>query len=307
MSCDLTPILVTEYLTGDLSAERRQNYDNHVAGCESCRSELAALSAAHDELAGWHDRLVPEWSRTSVATSAQVADVSFSRMSAAANKTIRSTSGRKSPGWRPQVWQWLPLAASLLLAVATLAQTRISVDQAGWTLSFGASINRSAMVDDRVILERQRSVDTISAALRQHQSVGSVHGRYLPWQGIVLEISEPQPPTPAALLTRPDLDAVRDVYALSLAPGETERAANMRISGQQAERELQLFSVLCDVAGDLWMLPQHEYVSVVLSKTRQGVGTGDRILRLSGDDLQACQQGRIDAVALQQKALGYGY
>lgn len=318
MSCDLTPTLVAEYLAGDLSAHRHQAYAKHLAGCEHCQSELADLSVTHAKLANWHNQSVPEWSRTSVATSAQVADVSFTRVSAAARQMDGSTKAKEEPrrpGWRPDVRQWLPLAASLLLAIAALTQARISIDPTGWTLSFGTSTNGSSMIDDRVILERQRGVDMVSGALRQrlntHQYAGSVRGRYLAGQGIVLEISEPGLLPPDAPLTRPGPDAVREVLALSLAPGETGRMANERSSEQMADVELQMFSALCESGGDLWVLPQDEYVTLVLPTIGQSAGHGavrERIYRLSGRDVLACQQGSTDGVAaLRQRAVSYSY
>lgn len=141
-------------------------------------------------------------------------------------------------------------------------------------------------------------------------------------------------------LPRPDADAMRSRMALSLrgdpdtaedapaaaadtdeaAQAATEQWAQARARSEalrarhQAEWQQQvtafeqrLFDLLCDYGASLRLLPDDQYLTLVLS----GLGgedparREDRLHVLSRESLLQCQRGEIDAAGLQQLALSY--
>ncbi len=51
MSCDEYETMLTAYVDDELPPEDRQRLEDHLAGCESCRHTLAALTAVGEDLA----------------------------------------------------------------------------------------------------------------------------------------------------------------------------------------------------------------------------------------------------------------
>jgi|SRR5690554_6417223 len=285
MSCELTATLVVDYLDDGLADDKRQHYDEHLALCAQCREQFASLGAVYNTLQGWQIRSVPEWPRHD-ATTAESARLAFRgsrlrrndemargedgpglvgprfRGNDGGTRRDREVGGRSHAGARfrrRSVLQWLPLAASLLLAVAVVTQTRIDVDDTGWALTFGAP------------------------ATQPSQSTGSA-------------------------VTRPDPDSVREVYALSLDAGEPPLSAVAQ-PNRQTDFESQVFAAMCDSA-NLLQLPQDGYVTLVIMAPDEASSRGargERMHRLSRNDLQACQRGDINAATLQQRAVDYSY
>lgn len=244
MSCDLTPLLVAEYLAGDLSAAARQVYDEHLLGCAHCSAELSSLNVVHEDLMEWRPQPVPEWSRTSVATSTRLADLSFSRLSIEQERGATNERASRRRGLSV-IRQWLPLAVSLVLAVA-----------------------------------------------------------------VVMQALAPRLPTAEAPLMRPELSGVQEVYALSLGAGTAAAPVTMSASEQLAAVERQVFSVLCDFAAELRALPPDQHLAVVLPAPELEAGQDavpHRLYRLSGGDLQLCEEEGADANILQQRATRYTY
>lgn len=129
MSCPKTPEILSDHFDTSLSASARQQIQAHVDGCAVCRAELAQLEPVTNMLQGWRSEAVPEWNRAAAKGSA---------ISHAPDRTARKPLHRSARWWTG--WpQWAPLAASVMLAVAVLTQTSVSVSDEGWSVSFGGS------------------------------------------------------------------------------------------------------------------------------------------------------------------------
>ncbi len=128
MSCHQTPEIVADHFDSRLSSQARQTVQQHLAMCAECRAEIARLTPAQDALLQWQHESVPEWDRSHAYVHAQ----------AHAAQTHRQPLPKRHAGlsWR-DAGRWIPLAASLILSVAVLTQTRLNVTEQGWQLSFG--------------------------------------------------------------------------------------------------------------------------------------------------------------------------
>lgn len=120
MSCPHTPEIIADHCDPDVSAEVLQRHRVHLDTCRVCQQELIAVRSVPGELLRWQSIPVPHWDRSGM---------------------VKAASKRKALPNRPYQWsairQWLPLAASLVLAVAVMAQTRMSIGPQGWSVSFG--------------------------------------------------------------------------------------------------------------------------------------------------------------------------
>jgi hypothetical protein len=121
MSCPHTPEIIADHCDPDVSAEVLQRHRVHLDTCRVCQQELIALRSVPGELLRWQSIPVPHWDRSG---------------------RVKATSKRKTLPNRSHQWsairRWLPLAASLVLAVAVMAQTRMSIGPQGLSVSFGA-------------------------------------------------------------------------------------------------------------------------------------------------------------------------
>ncbi|MDO9476949.1 MAG: hypothetical protein Q7L07_09565 [Pseudohongiella sp.] len=73
----------------------------------------------------------------------------------------------------PLLAQWLPLAASVVLTIAVFSQTRLEVNEQGWSVSFGTSSTLDAQqLDDYLAAySRAQEADTrewVQSALKTH-------------------------------------------------------------------------------------------------------------------------------------------
>lgn len=129
MSCPKTPEILSDYFDAGISEPARQQIQAHIDGCAVCRAELAQLKPVTSMLQGWHSEAVPEWNRAAAKGSA---------ISHTPDRAARKPLHRSARWWT--AWpQWAPLAASVMLAVAVLTQTSVSVSDEGWSVSFGGS------------------------------------------------------------------------------------------------------------------------------------------------------------------------
>lgn len=101
MTCHKTELLITEYLEADLSGRQRAILEQHLRECSHCRQELDAAQKTQAQLRTWRDEPVPHWNR-----------VPESLVRPAKPRSVAGLFG----------WQWAPLAVSLVLALAVLAQ-----------------------------------------------------------------------------------------------------------------------------------------------------------------------------------------
>ncbi len=120
MSCPHTPEIIADHCDPDVSAEVLQRHRMHLDTCGVCQQELTYLRSVPGELLRWQSIPVPDWDRSGMIKST----------------ITRKTLPIRSYHW-PAIRQWLPLAASLVLAVAVMTQTRLSIGPQGWSLSFG--------------------------------------------------------------------------------------------------------------------------------------------------------------------------
>jgi hypothetical protein len=121
MSCPNTPELIADHCDPHVSAEVLKRHQLHLDACRFCQLELIVMRKVSAELLRWQPLSVPDWDRTGM---------------------IRASGARKSLPSRPLKWsviqRWLPLAASLVLGVAVIAQSSLTVGPQGWSLSFGS-------------------------------------------------------------------------------------------------------------------------------------------------------------------------
>jgi hypothetical protein len=86
---------------------------------------------------------------------------------------VRKTLPHRHSRW-PSVARWAPLAASLILAIAVMAQTRVEVTQSGWSLSFGGGaqgLSHEQLDSYLAAYTETRQAETrqwVEAALRTH-------------------------------------------------------------------------------------------------------------------------------------------
>ena len=111
------------------------------------------------------------------------------------------------------------------------------------------------------------------------------------------------------------LPELRD-QALAQAEQLRERSEQLRVEQQQQwsedrdALERRLFHVLCDFGAGLRSVPDDGYLSIVLNGLGDEDDAGerrDRIHVIDRDSLLQCQQGALDAVALQAAASSYDF
>lgn len=158
MNCHQTPEIVAEYFDQHLSPQARQVMHQHLNECPQCRAEVALLAPAQDRLLAWQHEPVPDWDRGhGLATHHH-------------RKPLHQRRAR--PSWR-DMGRWIPLAASLVLSVAVLTQTRLDVSEQGWQLSFGSSAAERQLQQLDAYLaaqareQQQQNQQMLKAALQQ--------------------------------------------------------------------------------------------------------------------------------------------
>jgi hypothetical protein len=160
MSCPHTPEIIADHCDADIPPEVLKRHRVHLDTCKVCQQELISLRGVPGELLRWQSIPLPDWDRSGM---------------------VKSTSRRKTFASRTYQWptirQWLPLVASLLLAVAVVTQTRLSVGPQGWSVSFGVpSGGLSAEQLDEYLTAHANNVQTetrqwVEAALQTHGQI----------------------------------------------------------------------------------------------------------------------------------------
>jgi len=162
MSCQQTPEIVADHLDIRLSPQARQAVEQHLAGCADCRAEVALLSPVQEMLSTWRDEAVPAWDHGQARAQ--------THMTQGHRHSLPRRHGRLS--WQ-NVGRWIPLAASLLLSVAVLTQTRLQVSDQGWQISFGGSANDASLqqldayIAAQASLQQQQNQQMLESALQQ--------------------------------------------------------------------------------------------------------------------------------------------
>lgn len=160
MSCRQTPDIVADHFDSRLSSQARQELQQHLAACADCRAELASLAPAQDMLLTWQHEPVPDWDRGHAQTQTALPH----------RQPLPRRRARLSWG---DAGRWIPLAASLVLSVAVLTQTRLEVSDQGWQLSFGGSANEASLqqldayMAAQASLQQQQNQQMLESALQQ--------------------------------------------------------------------------------------------------------------------------------------------
>jgi len=128
MTCPRSPETVANLLNDNLTPVQRTAAEAHLANCAHCRDALAALEGLPGSLLVWQDQAVPKWDRRQAARR-QKHDV---------------------PGASWSWWQWAPVMASLVLALAVVFNLQISRTDDGFTVAFGGA---ASPVADAQVLE----------------------------------------------------------------------------------------------------------------------------------------------------------
>ncbi|MEX0740908.1 MAG: zf-HC2 domain-containing protein [Pseudohongiella sp.] len=158
MSCHQTPEIVADYFDQQLSPQARQALQQHLSDCQHCRAEIALLEPARGMLLSWQQQSVPDWDRGHGPALHNH------------RQPLRKRPSRAA--WR-DVGRWIPLAASLILSVAVLTQTRLDVSEQGWQLSFGnsAAERQLAQLDvylaEQARIQRQQNQALLQTALQE--------------------------------------------------------------------------------------------------------------------------------------------
>lgn len=252
-TCSLTPHVMADHLGSRPGSTAGREAARHIAECPDCQAELAALEPVTARLRQWREQPPPVWNRRPQGSA---------------------------PFWRNRWlrWQWAPLAASVVLALAVVFNVRVGVNDAGWQVSFGAT----------------------SAP---------------PGAGL-MDTEAPRQFT-GAPVQRPDMEALRQSMALSLEagdplrpPGDLDESQSGQWRDDVAAFERALYDVLCRYGASV-RVPEDESLTVLLSGLGESPGEegrpGDRVHVVGGADLQACQSGDIDVQTLMAGSRTYSF
>jgi len=122
-TCRLTPQMMADHLGSPPGGTASRKAARHIESCPDCRAELAALEPVSAHLRQWREQPVPDWNRHGRTRS----DV------------LRKLVLR---------WQWAPLAASMVLALAVVFNVQVSGGDDGWSVVFGTPPARPDAVPD---------------------------------------------------------------------------------------------------------------------------------------------------------------
>jgi putative zinc finger protein len=167
MRCQRAQSLMTASLDGELDPRRQRALDRHLAGCEACRSELAATDRVLTAL---------EALPLEAPVPAQLEQATLRRVRLAAAEEAESTA---SPPWR----RWLPLPA---VALATAAVAILAV----------VNVRRTSEVSKPVTTARPAARELAQAPRP------TPRGDHQPHR---VAKTEPPPNPPAKLAEAPDL------------------------------------------------------------------------------------------------------
>lgn len=123
MTCKHTELLVSDLFDEAISQSQRTVHENHLHDCAECQLALADAESVTVRLSQWREQAVPAWNR-----------------GAAVAQNDKAPTRHRIFSW----WQWTPLAASLMLAMAVIFNVQISSTEEGFTVAFGNKTQMSA-------------------------------------------------------------------------------------------------------------------------------------------------------------------
>jgi len=183
------------YLYDDIDPVIRGTFEEHLATCERCRSDLGALSRVRTQLAQWAP---PEPGFVHAAAARQ-------------SGAIRSSPAGRTPWWR-DVPVWAQVAAALLFlgVSAGIANLDVRYDHNGLTVRTGWSRVSTAPPSDSVA-----------------QRAGAP-GTDVPWRSDLVALeqqlrAEMRAVPPAAVAVRPAANDAEILRRVRVLIGESER------------------------------------------------------------------------------------
>ena len=152
MSCHETQQRLADFIGGELGGAELAQCRNHIESCAHCSEALTALENTTAALSSWQDEQIPHWASARLAALRDLA-------ARPAPKPVRS--------W-PSLWQWLPTAASFAMLVLLLVDLRVEVNDAGFTMAFGAPqpVSQLAAADE--------ALDSLLARFEQRQDQNNI-------------------------------------------------------------------------------------------------------------------------------------
>ena len=161
MQCPESVRYLSAYVLDELALSERDAFENHLADCAQCSSELASFDSVKSVLNSWDDEALP-------ASSAAHRE----RIRRLAEPLPKQDKASRWPllNW----WQWAPSAVSFAVLVLVFMDARFLVDEAGFSVSFGGLKNDASvfqMVDreelQQVIARLEQRQDQNTIALMQ--------------------------------------------------------------------------------------------------------------------------------------------
>ena len=151
MSCHETQQRLAEIFGGELSGVALAQCRDHIESCADCSKEFAALQETNDALAVWQDEPIPQWAAARLGGLRDLAA-----------KPSPEPDPKPTRTW-PNLWQWLPTAASFAMLVILLVDLRVVVNDTGFTIAFGAP---QAALESAVDSD---AIDSLLARFEQRQ------------------------------------------------------------------------------------------------------------------------------------------
>lgn len=161
MQCPESVRYLSAYVLDELALSERDAFENHLADCAQCSSELASFDSVKSVLNSWDDEALP----ASAAAHRE-------RIRRLAEPLPKQDKASRWPllNW----WQWAPSAVSFAVLVLVFMDARFLVDEAGFSVSFGGLKNDASvfqMVDQMVDREELQQV---IARLEQRQDQNTI-------------------------------------------------------------------------------------------------------------------------------------
>ena len=122
MLCENANALLVEYAAEELPPNQRLDVDQHLASCDTCQSDLQAISQMQNMAAQWQEVATPPWTPPQIAFTKQSATQKIW-----ANNPLQETS---QPFW-DNFRMWFPTLASsaaLVLVAVIFIQQPASVN-----------------------------------------------------------------------------------------------------------------------------------------------------------------------------------
>ncbi len=162
MSCDKIQEMFADYLTGDIDEESRQAVQNHIAGCDACRSEIEDLTAV--------------WAKLGVLPEEQPTCALRGRFYAMLEETKKELEGAtaKAPkrklfeGWR----EWFTFRRPAFAASFSAFLLLLGIGT-GWLLSGGLAAGRISSLRQEARDMRQTAALSL---LEQTSASGRLQG-----------------------------------------------------------------------------------------------------------------------------------